>query len=224
MPHLAYVVGVTGYDPAENARRLELVRAFVRPGFTIDLVIPPDGPQILEQPAHFEHLQRAMLATVQALQPESCAAIISAGAVDPGLASLRAATRIPVIGPGEAALFLARLLGTRLAILAVEPAVAGAHAMIRTVPAKPDVVVVRPMHTTVRRILSNPDEGRRIMRETAAAAIREDKADMLYLGSMTQGTLGMTQKLQAEFGVPVLDPLPISIAAAEQAALARSGQ
>ena len=223
MPHLVYLQGVTGYDPAENARRQDLIRTHVRPGFTIELMIPPDGPKILEQPPHFEHLHRVSLAAVRGLRPETCAAIVAGGAVDPGLADLRAATSIPVIGPGEAALFLARLLGKRLAILAVEPAVAAAYAMIRAVSTKPDVVTVRPMRTTVRGILGNPDEGRRIMREAAAAAVREDKADALYLGSMTQGTLGMTRALQEEFGVPVLDPLPISIAAAEQAALARRG-
>jgi len=63
--------------------------------------------------------------------------------------------------------------------------------MIQNVRAKPDTVVVRPMRTTIRKILANMDEGRAIIRE--AAAIREDKADVLYLGSMTQGTLGITK-------------------------------
>jgi len=68
-----------------------------------------------------------------------------------------------------------------------------AYAMIQNVRAKPDTVVVRPMRTTIRKILANMDEGRAIIREAAAAAIREDKADVLYLGSMTQGTLGITK-------------------------------
>jgi len=221
MPHLIFLQGVTGYAPEEITRRLEMIRALVRPGFTIDLVVPPDGPAILEQPADFEHLHRATLRAVGAIAPGACGAIIHAGAVDPGLASVRAAAKVPVIGPGEASLYLARLLGSRLAILCVEPAVGGARAMIAAVPAKPDVVVVRRMSTTVRRILADPDEGRRLMREAAAAAIREDKADVLYLGSMTQGTLGVTEDLQREFGVPVLDPLPIAIHVAEQVAAAR---
>jgi len=223
MPHLIYLESVTGYGPAENARRLEILRALVRPGFTIELLTPPDGPKILEQPGDFEQMQRAALGAVRAIQPSACGAVISAGAVDPGLANLRAVARVPVIGPGEASLFLARLLGSRLAILTVEPAVAGAHAMIQNVRAKPDTVVVRPMQTTVRKILANMDEGRAIMRAAAAAAIREDKADVLYLGSMTQGTLGIAQALRDEFGVPVIDPLPVSIHAAEEAAAARGG-
>jgi len=221
MSHLIYLESVTGYGPAENARRLEILHSIVRPGFTIELLTPPDGPKILEQPSDFEQLQRAALAAVRAIQPGACGAVISAGAVDPGLAELRAVARVPIIGPGEASLFLARLLGSRLAILTVEPAVAGAHAMIQNVRAKPDTVVVRPMRTTVRKILANMDEGRAIMREAAAAAIREDHADVLYLGSMTQGTLGITKALRDEFGIPVIDPLPVSIHAAEEAAAAR---
>jgi len=193
MPHLIYLESVTGYGPAENARRLKILHSMVHPGFTIELLTPPDGPKILEQPSDLEQLQRAALGAVRAIQPGACGAIISAGAVDPGLAELRAVARVPVIGPGEASLFLAQLLGSRLAILTVEPVVAVAYAMIQNVRAKPDTVVVRPMRTTIRKILANMDEGRAIIREAAAAAIREDKADVLYLGSMTQGTLGITK-------------------------------
>jgi len=221
MPHLLYIQGITGYTLAENARRLEMIRRLVHPGFTIDLVIPPDGPAVLEEPSHFDQMHRAILSTVRNVHPDRCGAIIMAGAVDPGLAELRAAAKVPVIGPGEASLYLSRLLGSRLAILVVKPAIAGARAMIDAVPAKPDVVMIRAMDITVRGILANPAEGRRIMRDAAVGAVREDRADVLYLGSMTQGTLGVVQELQKELGVPVLDPLPISIYTAEQAALAR---
>ncbi|HLJ61389.1 MAG TPA: aspartate/glutamate racemase family protein [bacterium] len=221
MPRLIYLEAMTGYDARENARRLEILRSYLSPGFTIDTLRPADGPKVLEQPEDFAQMQRAALGAVTGVAPDACGAIIAGGAVDPGLDALRAAARVPVVGPGEASLYLARLLGSRLAILTVEPAVPGAYAMIQHVAAKPDVVVVRPMKTTVRKILADPDEGRRVMREAAAAAIREDKADVLYLGSMTQGTLGITQDLRAQFGVPVLDPLPVSIRTAEQAAAAR---
>lgn len=221
MPRLIYLEAMTGYDQAKNARRLEILRSYLSPGFTIDTLRPADGPKILEQPEDFAQMQRAALGAVKGVAPDACGAIIAGGAVDPGLDALRAAARVPVVGPGEASLYLARLLGSRLAILTVETAVPGAYAMIKHVAAKPDVVIVRPMKTTVRKILADPDEGRRIMREAAAAAIRDDKADVLYLGSMTQGTLGITQDLRAQFGVPVLDPLPVSIRTAEQAAVAR---
>ena len=221
MPHIVYLESVTGYGGAENARRLEILRTFLRPGFTIELLTAPGGPEILERPADFEQAGRAALAAVAEIGPSRCGAIISAGAVDPGLSELRAVARVPVIGPGEASLFLGRLVATRLVILTVEPAVPAALEMIARVPARPGTVVVHTVQTTVRKILADLDAGRRLMREEAAAAVREHGADAIYLGSMTQGTLGIAGDLKAELGVPVLDPLPISVHAAQEAAAAR---
>jgi allantoin racemase len=221
MAHLIYVESVRGYSDAENNRRENMLRLLVRPGFTIELRVTPDGPKILEQPSEFEQMRRAALNAVRSISPDECGAIISAGAVDPALRELREAAAVPVIGPGEASLYLASFLGSRLVILTVEPAVAAAHAMIEAVRTKPTTVIVRTMKTTVRKILADTVEGKKLMREATAAAIREDNADMLYLGSMTQGALGISQELRDLFHVPVIDPLPVAIQAAEQAALAR---
>lgn len=223
MPHIVYLESVAGYGPDENARRLELLQGYLRRGFTIEPLNPPGGPKILERPTDFEQAHRAAVNAVGAIGLDRCGAIIAAGAVDPGLAALRAAARVPIVGPGETALFLARLIGARLAILTVEPAAPAAEEMIKNVTARPDVVVVHTMKTTVRKILADLDEGRRLMREEAAAAMRQHKPDAIYLGSMTQGSLGIAQDLRKELGIPVLDPLPISVYAAQEAAAARSG-
>jgi Asp/Glu/hydantoin racemase len=94
--------------------------------------------------------------------------------------------------------------------------------MIKNAPARPDNVVVHTMKTTVRKILADLDAGRRFMREEAAAAVREHRANAIYLGSMTQGTLAIAQDLRTQLGIPVLDPLPISVYAAQEAASARA--
>lgn len=221
MPHVVYLESVTGYGAAENTRRLELLRTYLRPGFTIEMLSPPDGPAILEQPGDFEQAGRAARAAVAEIGPARCQAIIAAGAVDPRLAALRAVAKVPVIGPGEASMFVARLVAKRLVILTVGPAVPAAHELIKNVPARPETVVVHTVKTTVRKILADFEAGRRLMRDEAAAAVREHHADAIYLGSMTQGTLGIAQDLRAQLGVPVLDPLPISVYAAQEAATTR---
>ena len=220
MPHIVYLESVTGYSDAENTRRLDLLKSYLRPGFTVELLKAPGGPTILERPQDFEQAGRAALAAISELRPPRCRAVISAGAVDPGLQELRAASAVPVIGPGEASMFLGRLVAERLVILTVEPAVPAAHEMIARVPARPETVIVHTLKTTVRKILADLDAGRRFMREEAAAAAREHRADALYLGSMTQGSLGITADLRAQLGIPVLDPMPISLYAAQEAAAA----
>jgi allantoin racemase len=218
---LLYLEGVT-YSGAEAARRLALLNQHVSPGFSIEMLIPPDGPDILERAEDFERLRRAELRAVAGVPRGECGALIAAGAFDPNLAELRAAAQVPVIGPGEASLFLARILGSRLVILTVEPAAHAARHMIVRVTARPPVATVRALPATVRSILADPDEGRALLRRAAAAAVHEDKADVLYLGAMTLGTLGIAQDLAATLGVPVIDPLPVCVHAAEAAALTRS--
>jgi|GEM_PF-2716566 len=220
MPHIIYLESVTGYSGAENARRLQLLRSFLRPGFTIELVTTPGGPAILERPQDFEQAGRAACAAVAEIPPSRCRAIISAGAVDPGLDALRAIAAVPVIGPGEASLFLARLVAKRLVILTVGPAVLAARDMIAHVTARPATVIVHTLATTVRKILADLDAGRRLMREEAAAAVREYRADAIYLGSMTQGSLGIADDLRSELDIPVFDPMPVSVYAAQEAAAA----
>lgn len=220
MPKIVYLSGVT-YAPEESTRRLELLQTLVRPGFTIEYMTAPGGPRVLEQPDEFEQARVAAVATVRAMRSDSCGAVIWGGAYDPYLADLRAVATLPIIGPGEASLFVARLAGSRLVVLTSEKGAAGVKAMLAQVQARPDTVMVRPMKTTVRTILANMNEARRVIRDAAAAAVRDDKADVLMLGSMTQGTLRIASDLRKEFGVPVLDPLVIAIQAAEQVAGAR---
>jgi len=221
MRHLLYLEGVT-YPARESARRLELIRRYLSPAFTIEMLIPPDGPAILEEPAHFEQLHRAELRAVAAVKPDACGAIIAAGAVDPNLAVLRDAAHVPVIGPGEASMFLARILGSRLVILTVGPAVVGAKDLIAHAAVRPEFATVRPLATTVRQILADPNAARALIRKAAAEAAREEKADVLYLGAMTLGTLGIAEELSATLGVPVIDPIPVAIHVAQAAALARA--
>jgi len=198
VPHIVYLESVTGYSDAENMRRLQLLRSSLRPGFTIELLTTPGGPAILERPQDFEQAGRAASAAVAEIRPSRCRAIISAGAVDPGLAALRAIAAVPVVGPGEASLFLARLLAKRLVILTVEPAVPAAREVIAHVPARPETVIVHTLNTTMR----------------------EHRADAIYLGSMTQGSLGIADDLRAQLGIPVLNPMPVSVYAAQEAAAA----
>jgi Asp/Glu/hydantoin racemase len=79
------------------------------------------------------------------------------------------------------------------------------------------------MDLPVSRLLQDLDAGRRRLSEVCTAAVRQDGAQALYLGSMTLGTLGVEAALQASLGVPVFNPFPIAIAAALQLAGSQPG-
>ena len=72
------------------------------------------------------------------------------------------------------------------------------------------------MNITVKSI----EGGRTRLVEQCRRAVSEDGAQALYLGSMTLGTLGVSERLQRELGVPVFNPWPIAMSVAVECLVA----
>jgi allantoin racemase len=221
---LLYYLATSGYDPAEQARRLAVMAPFVPEGYQLAFASASGGPDFLDHPADFAAASRAARDSAETLGPEQGEAIILGGALDPGLAELRARARLPVIGPGEAALFVAALYDRPLAIIVQDDAALEAgHRLVEQTRVKPPVVAVRPLGVPVRALVADLERGRQALRQVAQAALEEDGAAAIYLGSMTLPTLGLTETLRAQLGVPVFDPLRIAIRVAAETAASRAG-
>ncbi len=224
MRTLLYYLATSGYDQAEQERRLAVMAPFVPPGYRLAFATAAGGPEFLDQAADFAVASRAARDSVEALGPEQGEAIILGGALDLGLAELRERASLPVIGPGEAALFVAALYGRPLAIIVQdEAAVEAGRRLVEQTLLKPPVVAVRPLGVSVRALVADLERGRQALREVARAALDADGAAALYLGSMTLPTLGLTEDLRAQLGVPVFDPLRIAIRVAVEAVASRAG-
>jgi allantoin racemase len=221
---LLYYLATSGYDQAEQERRLAVMAPFVPEGYRLAFATAAGSPDFLDHAADFAAASRAAREGVAALGPEQGEAIILGGALDPGLAELRARATLPVIGPGEAALFVAALYGRPLAIIVQDDAaVEAGHRLVEQTRVKPPVVAVRPLGIPVRTLVADLESGRRALREVAQAALQTDGAAALYLGSMTLPTLGLTEALRARLGVPVFDPLRIALRAAVEVVASRVG-
>lgn len=224
MRTLLYYLATSGYDQAEQERRLAVMAPFVPVGYRLVFAAAAGGPQFLDRAADFDSASHAARSSVAALGPEQGDAIILGGALDPGLAELRARARLPVIGPGEAALFVAALWGRPLTIIVQdEAALEAGHRLVAQTAIKPPVVAIRPLGVPVRALVNDLDLARRALHAAAEAALTTDGAAALLLGSMSLPTLGLTDELRARLGVPVLDPLRIAIRAAVEAVTSRVG-
>jgi allantoin racemase len=133
---------------------------------------------------------------------------------DAGVNALRAVLDIPVVGAGQAAYLLARLLGRRFSVLGqwkpwipiyerglVEHGVRDACVSIRTVESRPDL----------ENLLNGKEELFPLMAAEARKCV-DDGADVIVLGSTTmhQAHRYLTEHVQ----VPVIDPGPASYALA----------
>jgi allantoin racemase len=211
---IGYATATSGYRDGEQERRLAILEAMLPAGVTLEAVSLP-GPEFLDRAEHFDQAIAAAAEWAAAVPPDRYDVLISAGALDPGLPQLRALTSIPVIGPGEASLFIGFVLGRPLSIVTVdEYAVAKSHDFVQQVAAKPEIVSIRSLDFPVRRIVSDLEGGRAALRREARNAVESDGAGTIMLGAMTLGTLGIAQELRDELGVPVINPVQAAIQAA----------
>ena len=223
MRKIAVALPISGMDDAERARRDAYIRSLLPAGVEIDLLTSPAAPKFLDAWRHFGDAVDAATEFFAGVDRSDYAVVVEAGALDPGLAQLRAVCPVPVIGPGEASMYIAAIVGRPLSVVTVdEHAVAATHEFLAVVPAKPPIASVRSMDSPVSGMLKDLEGGRKRLVEECGRAVREDGAQALYLGSMTLGTLGMADALQRTLEVPVFNPFPIAMSAAVECLRAQS--
>lgn len=224
MRTILYYAATAGYDKKEQDRRLASMAPFIPDGYRVVFSIEREGPEFLDRAEDFSRAVDALKASIQRIGPEDCDALIAGGALDPGVPAARELARVPVIAPGEASLYIAFLTGLPLSIVTVdEHAVAAAQKFVEAARLKPEVVSIRSMDTPVRKIVANIDEGRTALVREATAAVNDDGARAIYLGSMTLPTLGLAAKLRDDLQVPVFDPLRIAIRMAVEVIASKPG-
>jgi allantoin racemase len=214
---IAITLPISGMDDAERARRDAYIRGLLPDGIEIDLLSSPASPKFLDAAHHFGDAVDAAAAFFATLDASVYGVAIAAGALDPGISRLRAASPVPVVGPGEASMYLAAVAGRPLSVVTVDRfAVAATHEFLAAVPAKPPISSVRSMEMPVSGMLGDLERGRARLIEECERAVTGDGAQALFLGSMTLGTLGVTEALHRSLDVPVFNPFPIAVAAAVQ--------
>jgi len=219
---IGLIVGTSGYSDDEREHRRALLQRLLPPGCEARVEAVMDGPEFFDRGDHFADAAEAAVSYFRRLPPGVWDVIIWAGAIDPGLNDIRTASPVPVVGPGEASMFVAATLRTPVSVVTVdEHAVEKTYSMLGVLSTKPPIASVRSMDMPVRRIVQDRELARRLLHREVEAAVGSDGAGAVYLGAMTLATLGVEEELRAAAGVPILSPLEVAAAAAAQVALAR---
>jgi allantoin racemase len=220
---VGFINGSSGFTDEERAFRAGLYSRFL-PGVEVRVEGIPDAPAFFDEGKHFGQALSAAERYFSTLEADRFDVIVWAGAIDPGLAELRALSPVPVVGPGEASMSLAAVNARPLSIVTVdEHAVPVSNAMLERVPAKPPIASVRHIGVPVRTLVNDRPRGVEAMLVEARLAVEEDGAQAIYLGSMTLGTLGVDDELRSQLGVAVFNPLRIAATTAMQLVTARTG-
>ncbi|MDI6773499.1 MAG: aspartate/glutamate racemase family protein [bacterium] len=162
----------------------------------------PDQPNGIYDDASEAEAVPKIVALARELAEKGATAIFISCASDPGLAEVRQAVRVPVVGAGSAVAAVALNFGERVGVLG-----------IRDQPPRPVarilgdrlVACVRPAGVTTTRHLLEPDGQQRALaaaRDLVAAGV-----DTVALACTGLVTIGMAPILQRELGIPVVDPV-----------------
>jgi len=134
---------------------------------------------------------------------------------DPALDACREMLRIPVIGAGQASLWMAMGIGYSFSLITTEES---------RIPEKRNFVLskgiannylasVRCCNLDYFEMEKDPEYTLSRLEETSRKCMEEDNAEVIILGCLS--LLGMGQRLSKLIGIPVLDPAVNSVLVAE---------
>jgi allantoin racemase len=190
------------------ARAAQLPAHLVSPGFAPEFVAVPWGAALGDSYHDMRLMDWTVFQTGIDAEREGYAAVLIDTVSDSGLRALRSALSIPVVGPGEAAFATAMMLGKRFTVLTMWPQWFPLYektlteygwwervASLRSIETRPDVTELLAGKEEV--IFAK-------LKAEAEAAIAEDGADAIVLGSTTMHQ--SAQWLAANLPVPVINP------------------
>ena len=195
-------------NPNSNENVTRGIDAAVAPlrlpgGPEIECMTLKDGPPGIETQAHVESVVQPLARTVAA-RDNDCDAFVVACFSDPGLYAAREATKKPVLGIAECGMLTALTLGERFGIVAILPRSVPRH--LRYIGARgleARFAGDRPIGLTVAEL---SDDARTLARmiEVGRELRDKDGADVIVMGCA--GMARYRDRLQAEIGVPVVEP------------------
>jgi allantoin racemase len=198
---------------AELTRRRDILQAWAGVSARVDVGDLQEGARSIECFSDEALSVTPALARVRKAVEDGANSIIMGCYGDTILEAAREVSTGPVIGPGQASMHHAAMLGDRFSVLTVLPSVVplirrlaklyGMEARLASIRAVgvPVLDLPKARHEHTQRLLN---EGRR--------AIHEDGADTLILGCMSMSfESGLAEELQSNLGVPVLNPARIAL-------------
>jgi allantoin racemase len=199
----------------EVARRREFLRARA-PGIDVDVRSLAGGPASIESEWEAALVVPEICEAVQRAQGDGFHAVIVGCFSDPGLAALRELVTIPIVGPGSAAIHVAAQLGTRITVISpLEGRQGSVAARFRALGVGDLLASVRSVGMAVLDVARQREAVLERLEAIGKSAVRDDHADVLVLGCMSMGFLGITDELTKRLELPVVNPVTAALETAK---------
>jgi allantoin racemase len=205
-------------------RRLEDLAAFETPDIRISLAATRTGPGSIESAYESTFSEPGTVARIIEAEREGIDAVVVDCMADPALQAARECVSIPVVGPSQAAMHLAAMLGHTFSVLTVLSRLRVQFENLAAVYGlRGKLASVRAVDIPVLDLETDIAATQRRLVEVAEGTIVEDGAHAVVFGCT--GLLGCAEAVRAgllERGhdIPVIDPIPNAL---RMAALLVSG-
>lgn len=206
-------------------RRLADLEALGAPGLIVSGSQIDDGPGSIESEFETAVCAPDTIRLIVDAEREGVDAVVIDCMADPALRAARETVRIPVVGPSQAAMHVAAMLGHRFSVVTVMRRLRAQFenaAAIHGLGAR--MASVRHVDIPVLALEDDLDATKRMLVEQARMAVEVDGAEAVIFGCT--GLLGCAGAvrdglLAHGIDIPVIDPIPNAVNIA--AALVRSG-
>ncbi len=216
MKKILYAIPGTEMDAEEIERRRKVLNSFCGKEFTVDVRICRTGPPAIESYYdEFMSVPDTLRIIVQAEKQDYDSVIIGCFG-DPGIDAARELVDIPIVGPGESSMLLACSLGDEFSILSIlESVKKQLKKYAQKVGVGNRLASVRVIGVPVTEIGKKTKEVKQSLLGEAKKAISVDGADVLILGCMSEGFLGIAEEMMQELRIPVINPVSVAVKTAE---------
>ena len=213
---ILYLVPGVGLPINELERRRGILNSFAGNGFTIDIEAVREGPASIESYCdEYLCIPDSLRLAIEA-EKRGYDAIIIGCFGDPGIEAMREALTIPVIGPGESSFYVASMLGYQFSVVSIlKNIINPMRMMAKKLSLEDRLASVRVIDKPVLELGTDVEETKKALLREGKKAVEEDNADTLVLGCMSEAFLGFAEYMQEELGVPVVNPVGVSVKMAE---------
>ena len=177
-------------------------------GPAIDCATLKEGPPGIETQQHVDGVVAPLLALVRKKKAEYAAFVIACYS-DPGLHSVREATRKPVLGISECGILTALTLGQRFGVIAIlQQSIARHLRYVGALGVSERLAAELPVGLSVVELSNEKKTFGRMV--TVGKALREQHgADVVIMGCA--GMARYRKPLQDEIGIPVVEPTQAAV-------------
>jgi allantoin racemase len=214
MIRIAFVIG--GYPPEEYKRRADIARSYSTAEIEVGIIDTKASPYFYGiTPAEIQLVAPAYIESFRKAEREGYHAVVPLGMLDLGVDGGKSAVDIPVVGPMEAALHIASLLGDRFGLIIYhEKLLAFNRAIVRRYGMEQRIVGFGVSGFDLPDLAAHRDEVVRNFVD-AAKKLVADGAEVIIPMGISQCPVHISPDwLQDQLGVPVVEGIgaPIRLA------------